>query len=280
MTNELATIDPLRTALANAESIADLKDVRDMATAAKAWAKARAMGIGSENEASEYILRAERQIGLRLLDLIAESRYRVEELRTMASPHRRRTSDFCAYMLDREVVTLREMAAQFGLTTSAVGKTLNDSKMFTCVEKGRWKLNRVEYERREGLLAGLVTNESLGLSRNESHDFQMAAAIPDDTFERMLAEARANVTRLAKVNFYRAGREARGMKDLPGTAEDTNFDLFRQGIYGMLGWVNTEDFTGPTVNGLLLLPSDELVQIRVLVEHLAKAWKEATDARR
>jgi hypothetical protein len=99
-------------------------------------------------------------------------------------------------------------------------------------------------------------------------------------FERMLAEARANVTRLAKVNFYRAGREARGMKDLPGTPEDTNFDLFRQGIYGMLGWVNNEDYIGPTVNGLLLLPSDELVQIRVLVEHLAKAWKEATDARR
>ncbi len=59
----LAPIDPVRRALAEAQSIPEFRDVRDMATAAKAWARARGLGIGAENEATEYILRAERGIG-------------------------------------------------------------------------------------------------------------------------------------------------------------------------------------------------------------------------
>jgi hypothetical protein len=63
-TTAMTTIDPIRRALAEATSIDDFKGVRDMASAAQAWAHARGLGIESENDAAECVIRAERGLGL------------------------------------------------------------------------------------------------------------------------------------------------------------------------------------------------------------------------
>jgi len=273
LTNELTTIDPLRTALANAESIADLKEVRDMALAARSWAKARGLGIQSENEAAEYILRAERRIGLALVAL------REDGLFSLRGKAPSENIDLVLIALADGPLTSKRIAERTGLSDDSVIATITEKPDLFVREGPRgapWAVVRAGLDKRNQR----VDLASLGLKPDESVQFQAAAAVPEDVFERMLAEARANVTRLAKVNFYRAGREAKGMKETPGTAEDTNFDLFRKGIYGLLGWVNTDDYVGVTKNDLLLLPNDELVQIRVLVEALGAAWKQAVDARR
>jgi len=56
-------------ALAEATTFSDFKQVRDMGEAAKAWAKARGMGIESENKAAEVIIRAERGMGQTLIEM-------------------------------------------------------------------------------------------------------------------------------------------------------------------------------------------------------------------
>jgi len=274
MTSALSTIDPLRTALANAETIEDLRGVRDMASAARAWAKARGLGIQSENEASEYILRAERRIGQNLISLREDGLFSIRGMQS--GPN---LESCIAALKENGSLTTGRIAEVTGLSDNTVIASISEQPtLFTRLgpRGSPWALVESGIEHRNQR----VDLASLGITAQESGMFQQAAAVPDDLFERMLAEARANVTRLAKVNFYRAGREAKGLKAPPVTPEDPYFDLFRRGIYGMLGWVNNEESVGPTENGLLLLPSDELVQIRVLVEHLAKAWKEATDARR
>lgn len=117
-----------------------------------------------------------------------------------------------------------------------------------------------------------------------SHDkrpweWQLAAAVPPESFEAMLTEARANVERLSKVNFYREGRKARGMTEQP-TDESPDFALFRRGAHALLGWKVDDDGAGhATANGLLQLPNDELLQLRSLVQALAVAYTEAVGAR-
>lgn len=279
MTNDLTVIDPLRTALANATTVEDFRGVRDMASAARAWAKARGLGIQSENDAAEYILRAERRIG-QVLETLREEGRLAQRGPTGVPADGSLTLRVVVAMSERPTLSTREIAALMDVTLSKASAFLWKVKVFQHVGRGLWAVNDAELARRNANDEWRVSLEDLNITANQSHEFQQAAAVPDDVFERMLGEARANVTRLAKVNFYRAGREARGMKAPPVTPEDANFDLFRRGIYGMLGWVNNEDFVGPTKNGLLMLPGDELEAIKVLVQHLAQAWKEATDARR
>lgn len=55
--------------LANASTFEDFKNLRDTAEAARAFARARHMGIDNENLASEYILRAERGMGSVLIEM-------------------------------------------------------------------------------------------------------------------------------------------------------------------------------------------------------------------
>ena len=74
-TTALTTIDPIRRALAEAASFGDLKSVRDMARAARAWAKARGLGVESENDATEYVFRSERGLGVLLSDLEKKGLY-------------------------------------------------------------------------------------------------------------------------------------------------------------------------------------------------------------
>lgn len=65
----IRTVGQAQRALTEAKSITEIKDVHDFATAMKAGAKARGMGIDAENEAAEVILRAERMMGQELIRL-------------------------------------------------------------------------------------------------------------------------------------------------------------------------------------------------------------------
>lgn len=75
MTNDLVTIGPLKRALALAAEAGDinkLKDVAAMAAALQKGARARGMGLDAENQAAEVVIRAERAMGSRLAEMVAE----------------------------------------------------------------------------------------------------------------------------------------------------------------------------------------------------------------
>lgn len=58
--------------LAEARTAQDFRDVASIAAAARAWARARGLGIEAENQATEMVLRAERGLGKMVLDLIED----------------------------------------------------------------------------------------------------------------------------------------------------------------------------------------------------------------
>lgn len=53
--------------LAEARSIADLRELRDFASSLRAWAQSRHLGVEAENTAAVFILRAERAAGQELI---------------------------------------------------------------------------------------------------------------------------------------------------------------------------------------------------------------------
>ncbi len=65
----LEPIARARQMLDSATTFDDFRDLRDMAEAARAFAKARGLGLDAENAAAEYIIRAERGMGASLLAL-------------------------------------------------------------------------------------------------------------------------------------------------------------------------------------------------------------------
>ena len=71
----LTPISQARQMLAQARTVPEFRELRDFATAAKAWAKARGLGIEAENEATEVVLRAERNIGLIILQAKDDERF-------------------------------------------------------------------------------------------------------------------------------------------------------------------------------------------------------------
>lgn len=224
MSNELAVITNAQRALSEAKTIPEIKAARDAATGAKAWVKSRGLGIESENEASEYILRAERRIGLALIRM-GESGERL----TTKGPRPFQGNRFT------------------GVVVASDTRPLNF--------------------------------EQIGIKPYEAGNWQRLARLPEDTFERMLGGARANRERLAKVNFYTAAKSL--TKDAtPEVPINKGFDMFRAGVYHMLGWrVDQDGVGGPTRNDLLMFPQEELLQIKEIVAALGKAWKEASEAR-
>lgn len=205
--------------LAEARTPSELRDLRDYATGAKAWAKARGLGVESENEATEVILRAEREIGRILREM------RENGLISDGNPHLRGT----------EVVTTKDL----------VGFSARDRR---------------------------------------ASDWMRLSDLPAEKFEAMLAAAKAiEGARIAKVNFYTAidrATDVRGEAGSRSTPTDPGFDALRRGAFALLGWRVEEDGReGPTENGLLSLPEDELVVIANIIRSLAVAYNEAKAAR-
>lgn len=56
--------------LAEARDFSDFKALRDWATTLRAYGRARGLGIEAENEAAEYVLRAERGAGAELIRMV------------------------------------------------------------------------------------------------------------------------------------------------------------------------------------------------------------------
>lgn len=69
MTNELARLSAATQALAEAKTLEDVKQIRDIAQAAQTYARAAKLGIEAQNHAAEVKLRAERKAGELLAQL-------------------------------------------------------------------------------------------------------------------------------------------------------------------------------------------------------------------
>ena len=127
----------------------------------------------------------------------------------------------------------------------------------------------------------LPTLASMGITNaRAAWEWQQVARLDNETFERMIEAARGHNERIAKWNFYRKGKSPLDADHEVPTREDADFLTFRAGAYGLLGWSTNDDGTGaPTRNGLLTLPSDELVQVATLVRELVRAYQEAKATR-
>lgn len=275
MTKELAPIDPIRQALAKAESIDDLKQVRDMATAAKSYAAARGLGMDAENQAAEYILRAERGIGQRLLELkdngkiqggggVSKRRELVEDVALLLQERERTVDELCqATGASRD--TMRNILHSQRFESVGDYQAVSSGWRGIRRDAGTWRVVP-GYE-------PIITLRDLGLRDDQSSNFQRLASLPDDLFEKMLAAARAASERIAKVNFYRKPSD-RPKPEVAPTSENKDFDALRRGVYGLLGWrINSEGVGEFTKNDLTLLPDDELRQIVVMLNALAEAFR-------
>ena len=221
--NDLATLSNAQRMLAEAKTLDELRDVRDFAEGAKAWAKARGLGIEAENQASEVVLRAERTIGRMLLDARAAG-----EIASVGG-----------------TISFEVLIKSLGLPT----------------------------------LADILPDVDV----HYIADWQRAARLADDKFEFMIEAALKEGRRIAKTNFYgmlaNAEKRAAALPKLVETPEDKDFVAFRQGAYGLLGWEVSEAGGSATRNGLLNLPSDELVQVAEIIKALAVAYTEARGVR-
>ena len=243
--NDIIDVGPLEQALqaaVEAGNVEGMKDVRAIGEALRKGAQARGLGIEQENKASEVVLRAERAIGLLLLGLVAEGRF--------GDDARKRALQEAA--LGRKVV-------------GRIGK----GNIFA--ELGKLS-DRVDW---------FLSNDDLGVTKNESMNFQRLASIPDDRFEAMIEDVRKTAKRIAKVNFYRpVDREREQKREHAETPSEPGFDLFRRGAFLLLGWKVDDEGNGrPTANRVQYLASDELRQFAKLMQHLAAAYGEARSAR-
>jgi hypothetical protein len=110
-------------------------------------------------------------------------------------------------------------------------------------------------------------------------EWQQVASLDDEVFERLLSEARHLKERIAKVNFYRVRAKAKD-ESAGKTKEDSGFLQLRAGAYALLGWqVDATGEGGPTKNGLLALPNDELLAVANIIRALADAYNEVRKVR-
>lgn len=83
---EIERLSQAQRMLAEARDVADFRDLRDYSTTMRAWARSRGLGVESENQAAEFILRAERGAGKELARM-AEAGERVGRGFPKGVPH-------------------------------------------------------------------------------------------------------------------------------------------------------------------------------------------------
>lgn len=266
----LVTIAPLQHALALATEAGDIrkmKEVHALASALQKGAFARRMGIDAENQAAEVVLRAERAIGGVLSDLKAENR--LGDARS-GSPL------FETALLlaqERGSISTSGLREATGCTREQANGVLTSASFVYDRDLRAYALNPV-FEQK-------VMLRDLGLKAQDSSNYQRVAALPDETFERMLAAIRATGKRIAKVNFYAPDRKPADVieheKSVAAEAPtDDAFEKFRAGVYALVGWEVGEDGTGAgTDNAFLRLPTDQLVEAADLIRMAVAAYQEA-----
>jgi hypothetical protein len=275
LTTALVPTEPLTAALAlatEAGDIAALKDIRAMGTALTTGARARGMGIEQENKAAEVVLRAERGIGQALTALRDEGRFLQGGFKKAPN------LDAVVAASRAGAATVKELAAASGVPENKIATLLSTSAAFERAGDNRWRLVESEIERREAV----TTLSEIGVSNTDSSNFQRLATLSDEEFEALLDQARESGRRIAKTNFYAATSQPkpRGEYERPETPLDTDFENFRRGAFGILGWeIDANGAEGPTKNGLLSFPEDGLRQTALIIKALAAAYNEARSAR-
>lgn len=146
MTDSLALISAARQALDAARTLPDMKAVRDTAETLRAYAKARGMGIESENMAAEIRLRAERMIGAELMRMLRDGE--------RANP-----------------------ARLGGLNRYGAAVIPDDERLPVLAD--------------------------LGVTYNQSNDWQKLGRLDDPTFEGVIGRAYSLDRRLARIDFAR-----------------------------------------------------------------------------
>jgi hypothetical protein len=179
--------------LAEASSFEDFRGLRDTAAAARAWAKARGMGIDAENHAFEYVLRAERGMGKTLIEM-AESGQR-------AAP---------SQWVGRAGVANQHVPADDMLTLPQLGITRNESAKFQRLAR-EW--TDEEFDRR---MAAMVQS-GVRLSKVNFYRGPNAAARSEAAAAREVREA---LTSTEPTSLFEVFRDAvrgmiEGMRGLP-----------------------------------------------------------------
>jgi hypothetical protein len=275
----LMPLDGIETALATASTVEDFGRIRDVATAARAWAVSRNMGIEAENRASEFILRAERGMGQSLNSLREQGKYDAG----MAPP---------APLLIRVAEEVRfaprttaEVADAVGSKRQTVASTFASHPELFQMHPNRvrsnirWSLKPDAYADWLRQREGLVFRADLGISVKQAREFQLLARLDDAQFESMLGSAKEAGYRIAKTNFYYPDKEARkrarnGPTEVEA-AQEPAFVLFRDGVRALVGWtVDEEGFGQPSDdNPMVRMPADDLAEIAELVRLLAGAYQ-------
>lgn len=250
--------------------ITGMLDVRAMAVALTSGAKARGLGIESENQGAELILRAEREIGGAIGRLKAA---RLFGTVGNGGPVR----DRLIAELESGPASARELTARTGLPHKSVAQVLHNNPAFAKVDDrkgGQWRLE----EDRVAALRALVRIHDMGITETESAAFQKLAAVPADVFESTVAETIGKGKRLSRVVFapmMASNREAR-----PKTTASEAYAMVRDGMHLLLGWDVGEDGVGYAKAPILLdLANDELAGLAELVKAFVPAYGDARRAR-
>jgi hypothetical protein len=280
-TGQLVPLPIMQAALARAtenHDLAALKDVAAMAAAFQTGAKVRNLGIEAENQAAELVIRTERAMGVELRSMRNRNVF-------LRGGHRK------AFNLEPVVealrdgpLPLRDICERTGLTPAKVSPLLSTNtrdKLFVRNSRSKpttWSLDpRVLANRQKVLLLS-----ELGVSNDESSNYQAMAGIPEEEFEAAIAVAKDEGKRLARLHFYVKGRpmNAAGIKRKFRVA-DNGYDEFRRGAMALLGWhVNAAGEYASAHNELLTLEAHELALVKRLLQALVDAYGEAVKARR
>lgn len=226
----LATIAPLQQALALATEAGDIEGLRDvaaMATALQKGARARGMGIESENQAAEIILRAERSIG-HAIELLKES-------------------------------------GQFGKAWARGVPPTNKGAAVTTTGVREDHRDRNE----------VVLLKDLGLSWDQSKNFQRLAKLPESVFEDKLATFKEIGSRIAKIDFYRLVNQPEKVKREATTAIVAD----QRAEADTSVFAKFENAASDLIEGMDQLPNDELARVAGLIMSLKDAYMLAKAAR-
>lgn len=285
-TGSLSTIAPLRQALALATQASDipaLQDVRAMGAALQKGAATRGLGVTAENQAAEVVIRAERAIGAVLIELKAAGMFgKASSGKTRATtlPAVLRVfgDDEGARRTALEIRTgsgLSRDKTQRALANARVSGLLRFEQQGKATNQGTWVRTAKVYQSPR-----FVLRREIGLSSEESMKYQRVAAVPDEEFEGMLVSAQSGGQRLAKHNFYVAGRDP-VPEAMRKAAPSGGFDDLRKGAMTLLGWTIDKKGEGHvTKNGLFMLEDSDLATLRRLVQELADAYGQVVKVRR
>lgn len=219
----LAPLTMAQRMLAEAVTFDDFKALRDTAEAARAYAKARKMGLDSENLAAEYVLRAERGMGRVLIEMAESGERAPSSLNSITASHAIKTRHGTVGPDDRKYLTLQDLGvsqqdSKHWQALARIPDSVFESK-FSTIKGAGARLSKVDFYR---LVKG---GEKVRKAAVREIVEAMHADDATPTFAQFKAAAEAAITGMAQmptdelaqmadiirslVDAYKAAREAR-----------------------------------------------------------------------